>query len=239
MAGKDAELRVTRDSQHDWYRNIVSLRKSTDLFADLVDDPADVDVLVRHEMSVKEAHRDPAIIARPFEDAAIYDPIAAAIQWPFVHPCNSRYSKGAFGVWYGAASVETSVRETAYHFRKNTLASQIAAASTKPIVQERRVHLIRCDALLVDLREQTRKEPRLLHPDDYSTCQTLGAELRAAGMPGVLTYSARHAKSEVVAVFTPTVLADPRTVCYLTYKLHADTGKVFVERAPGKVEFEL
>jgi hypothetical protein len=239
MASTDAELRVTRDSQKDWHRNIVSLRKSIDIYADLVDDPRDADVLMHHEMVVKQAHQEPAIIMRPFEDATIYDPIAAAIQWPFEHPSVSRYSTGAFGVWYGAESIETSVRETVHHFRKNTLASQVAAQSSKPIVQERRVHLVHCNALLIDMRARVRKEPKLLHPDDYSTCQAIGAELRNAGMPGVITYSARHAKSEVVAVFTPTVLKDPRTVCYLTYTLHVDTGKVLVERTPGKVEFEI
>lgn len=238
-SSKDAELRVTRDSQGDWHRNIVSLRKSIDLFDDLVDDPADIDVLVRHEMAVKQAYQEPAIIQRPFEDAARYDAVAAAIQWPFEHPCSSRYSIGAYGVWYGAESIETTVRETVHHFRRNTLASQVAAQSTKPIVQERRVHLVHCNALLVDLRARTRKEPLLLDPDNYSYCQTVGAELRDAGMPGVLTYSARHAKSEVVAVFTPSVLTEPRTVCYLTYRLFASTGKVVVERSPGKIEFEL
>lgn len=238
-SGKDAELRVTRDSQGDWHRNIVSLRKSADLFADLVDDARDLDVLVRHEMAVKQAYQEPAIIQRPFEDATNYDAIAAAIRWPFEHPGHSRYSAGSYGVWYGAASIETSVRETVHHFRRNTLASAVAAQSTRPIVQERRVHLVRCNALLVDVRARTRKEPQLLHPEDYSYCQALGRELREAGMPGVLTYSARQAKSEVVAVFTPTVLSEPRTVCYLTYKLFADSGKVIVERSPGKAEWEL
>jgi hypothetical protein len=235
----DAEYRVTRDSQRDWHRNIVSLRKSVEVFADLVDDPADIEVLVSHELATKPVGREPAIITRPFEDADIYDPVAAAIEWPFEHPGRSRYSNGAYGVWYGAASIETTVRETVYHFRKDTLAAQIAAQSDKPIVQERRVHLIRCDALLVDLRTLARTEPRLLHPDDYSTCQILGAELRHAGMPGVLTYSARHDDNEVVAVFSPAVLAHPRMVCYLTYTLTPHDGRVIVERQQGKVEYEL
>src|SRR5437868_12927386 len=110
----DAEHRVTRDSQRDWHRNIVSLRQSVDLYADLVDDPHDVDVLMRHEMATKPAHAAPAIVMRPFEDASIYDPVAAAIEWPFKHPCRSRYSDGSYGAWYGAASIETSVRETVH-----------------------------------------------------------------------------------------------------------------------------
>lgn len=239
MSVDEIEYRLTRDSQRDWHRNIVSLRKSVDLFADLVDDPADVAVLVDHEMATKPMQGHPAILTRPFEEADLYDAVAAAIEWPFEHPSRSRYSAGAFGVWYGAESVETSVRETVYHFRKDTLASAIAAASTAPIIQERRVHLVRCDALLVDLRAQSEREPRLVHPDDYSACQILGAELKHSGMPGVITYSARHAHAEIVAVFTPTVLADPRISCYLTYRLMPADGTVLVERTPGEMLFEL
>jgi hypothetical protein len=35
------------------------------------------------------------------------------------------------------------------------------------------------------------------------------------------------------------VLADPRMICYLTYKLFPDTGRVTVERAKGTIEFDL
>lgn len=226
---------ITRDSQRDWHRNIVSLRESVELFAALVDDPADAAILIDHEIATKPVHSDPVILNRPFDEADLYDAVAAAIEWPFEHPSRSRYSAGAYGVWYGAASIETTVRETVYHFRKDTLASAVAAASTRPIIQERRVHLVRCDAMLVDLREISEREPGLLHPEDYSTCQILGAQLRRAGMPGVLTYSARARESEIVAVFTPTVLADPRTVCYLTYQLRPSDGLVTVERTPGEV----
>ena len=239
MIGKEPEYRLTRDSQRDWHRNIVSLRRSVEVFADLVDDPHDVEVLIRHELATKPVGREPVIITRPFEEAEVYDAVASAIEWPFEHPSRSRFSTGAFGVWYGAASLETSVRETVYHFRRGTLASAIAAASVRPIVQERRVHIVRCDALLVDLRVLARKEPRLLHLNDYSTCQRMGAELKNAGMPGVLTYSVRHPSGEIVGVFTPAVLADPRTVCFLTYTLYPESGRVSVERTPGKVEFEI
>lgn len=235
----ELDYRLTRDSQADWHRNIVSLRSSVDVFADLVDDPAETEVLMRHEMGTKPVGAEPAIITRPFEEAQVYDPIATVIQWPFEHPCASRYSSGAFGVWYGASTLETSVRETVHHFRIGTLASAVARASVAPIVQERRVHLVRCDALLVDMRVLTAQQPRLLHPDDYSLCQTLGAELKQAGLPGVLSYSVRHSDHAIVGVFTPAVLAHPRMVCYLTYKLDPATGRVTVERKPGTVAFTI
>ncbi len=225
---------ITEDSRGDWHRNIVSLRKSADLFADLVDDPAHVAVLSEHELATKLVSEPQPIISRPFEDAEVYDAIVNAIAWPFEHPAASRFTAGRYGVWYGAGLIETSVYETVHHFRKNTLASDIARSSTKPIVQERRVHLVHCNAALVDLRSLTKTDKRLLDPDDYTYCQSLGAELRAAFQPGVMTRSARHRTGQIVAVFVREALSNPRDVCYLTYILDARSERVRVERTPGK-----
>lgn len=225
---------ITEDSRGDWHRNIVSLRKSADLFVDLVDDPAHTAILADHEVATKLATAPQPIISRPFEDADIYDPIAHAIAWPFEHPAATRFSAGRYGVWYGAASIETSVHETVHHFRKNTLASEIARTSTKPIVQERRVHLVHCNAALVDLRSVVKQEQRLVDPDDYTYCQALGAELRAAFQPGVITKSVRHRAGDIIAVFVREALSNPRNVCYLTYILDPQSGRVKVERTSGR-----
>ena len=229
------DYKVSEDSVGDWLRNIVSLRKSIDLFADLVTDPADTRILMEHELATKPIRAPVPIISRPFEEAAFYDPLRAAIEWPFEHPCRSRYSNGSFGVWYGARTLETSVHETVYHFRRDTLASAVAAKSRAPIYQERRVHRVRCSAMLVDLRTLCAGEPRLLDPDDYSFCQGLGAQLRAAALPGIQSISARDPGGEVVGVFRQETLSDPRDVCYLTYMLHPRTGRVEIEREPGRV----
>jgi len=233
------EYKVCEDSRGDWLRNIVSLRKTVDLFADLVAQPADTRVLIEHELATKPTRGPLPIINRPFEEAALYDPIRAAIEWPFEHPCRSRYSDGSFGVWYGARTLETSIRETVHHFRRDTLASEIAAHSRTPIYQERRVHRVRCSAMLVDLRSLCAKEPRLLAPEDYSYCQSLGAQLRQAALPGVQSLSARDAGGEVAGVFLREALSDPRDVCYLTYMLQPGNGRVAVERTPGKVEWTI
>ncbi|MGH8258974.1 MAG: RES family NAD+ phosphorylase [Steroidobacteraceae bacterium] len=230
---------VSADSCGDWLRNIVSLRRSIDLFAELVDRPTDAQVLAEHELATKPARDPMPIISRPFEDASIYDPLRIAIDWPFEHPCSTRYSDGSFGTWYGARTLATSVYETVHHFRRNTLASEIAARSREPIYQERRVHRVHCSAMLVDLRARCAEESRLLDPADYSLCQALGARLREAALPGVLTRSARDPAGEIVGVFQRDALSDPRDVCYLTYSLDAASGRVTVERAPGKVEWRI
>jgi hypothetical protein len=227
------ELRVTGDSQRDWHRAIVSLRVSVDLFRELVDDPADQSDLIAHEMATKPCQGEAPLITRPFEESEIYDPIAEAIGWPFEHPCRSRFSAGDFGVWYGSDSLLTSVHETVYHFRLDTLASS-AVAHGSVVVQERRVHLVACTAALIDLRPHLAREPRLIDPHDYSTCQALGARIYHAALPGVLSQAARYAGGHIVGVFRRDTLTDPRMLCYLTYHLDVDTGRVRVERDPGQ-----
>lgn len=232
-------LAVSEGTRGDWHRNIVSLRQSIDLFGDLVDDPAHQQVLLDHEMATKPTQRTQPIISRPFEDACIYDPIAVAIRWPFERPAVSRYSAGSYGVWYGAYTLEATIHETVHHFRRNTLASEIARNSAEPIEQQRRVHLVHCSAALVDLRECCAVDERLLDPNDYSHCQAVGAQLHAEFLPGVLTYSARLRGAEVAAVFIEKALSNPRPLCFLTYQLDARTGDVTVQRQPGAVEWVL
>jgi len=230
---------VTEDSRGDWHRNIVSLRKTAGLFDELVDDPSEAAVLVQHEIATKQTTRTMPIIHRPFEDVAVYDPIRSVIAWPFENPLVSRYSDGTFGVWYGADSIETSVHETVYHFRLNTLASEVAAKSSRPIIQHRRVHRVRCAAMLVDLRPHCATDRRILDPVDYSYSHSIGARLRAASLPGLLAPSARFAAGLIAAVFASDALSDPREVCYLTYTLDAQSKRVEVERAPGTIEYRL
>lgn len=233
----DNGYQVTDDSRGDWHRNIVSLRASIDIFQELVDDPAAVSVLMEHEMATKPTREHQPIISRPFDDAATYDPIATAIQWPFAHPAASRYSAGAYGVWYGARTMAAAIYETVYHFRVNTLASDAARNTQKPIVQERRVHLVQCGAALVDLRSRCETDTALIDPCNYTHCQSLGAEIRSAFLPGILTLSARLPGADIAAVFVRDALSNPRHVCYLTYKLDTATHRVAVERTPGVVEY--
>ena len=217
----------------------MSLRTSIDIFQELVEDPAAVPVLIEHEMATKPTRDPQPIISRPFDDADTYDPMVTAIQWPFDHPAASRYSAGAYGVWYGARSLRATIHETVHHFRLNTLASELARNSVEPIVQERRVHLVHCGAALVDLRSRCETEAALLDPVNYTHCQALGAEIRSSFLPGVLTLSARLASAEVAAVFVKEALSNPRHVCYLTYTLDVGTQRVAVERTPGVVDLTL
>ena len=221
------------DVHQDLVRNIVSPRVSQDLFDDLSDDPEDWRSAIELELTTKPSlfSSSQPIIDRPYEEALWND----AINYPFKHWMRSRYSDGSFGVWYGADGIETTVYETAYHWRRGFLQD---AGMTQPGIRiERRLYLVRCDAALVDLRSSVAKIPALIDPQDYSLTQQIGSRLHREGHPGLLTRSAR-CSGEVYPILNPALLSNPRQHCHLSYTTTA-SGGVAVEREPGVIWFEI
>lgn len=221
-----AELPLA-DFQQDVARNIVSLRRSQDLFDDLTDDPAEWLLAQKVEDEVKPPmYRSAApVIHRPFEDADWFN----AIAWPFRHWQASRFSDGAYGVWYGSDTVETTVHESAYHWYRGLLCD--AGFERETVIAERKVYSVACSAALLDFRRATQNHPDLLHPTDYSFPQAVGARIHREGHPGLLIQSVRRRGGENVAVFNPGVLSSPRLNCQLTYRLQGD--RIVVEKRPG------
>lgn len=215
------------DIHHDVARNIVSLRESQDIFDDLTNDPAEWLLAQKVEDEVKPplySSRKP-IIDRPFEDAQWFN----AIDWPFKHWQTSRFSDGSFGVWYGSESVETTVHESAYHWYRGLLSD--AGFEQMAVIAERKVYWVACNAALLDFRQVADTQPDLLHPSDYTFCQTVGSRIHREGHPGLLTQSVRRPAGENLAIFNPAVLSNPRHNCQLTYRLEG--GQIVVEKQPG------
>lgn len=224
---------VLADVRRDLARNIVSLRQSQDLFDDLASDPAEWEIAQEVEEAVKpptyRSHMP--VIHRPFEDAQWFN----AIGWPFRNWQASRFSDGSYGVWYGSDSIETTVYETAYHWFRGLLTD--AGFDREPVVAERKVYEVACEAALLDFRQATSEYPDLLHPSDYSFPQMVGARIHREGHPGILIQSVRRPKGENAAIFNPAVLADPRMKCQLTYRLEDE--RIIVEKQPGKTWLKL
>ncbi len=219
------------ETHGDSFRNIVSLRVSENLFDDLSDDPVAWDSAMRLELETKpNFYKSPTpIIHRPFEEAAWND----AIGYPFKNWMRSRDSDGTFGVWYGADTVETTVYETAYHWRANFLAD---AGFLHPGIQiERKIYRVQIDAALIDLRPSVSGFPALIDAADYTLTQQVGFKLHREGHPGLVTRSAR-CEGDVNAVFNAAILTNPRQVCYLTYT--TTNNGIAIEREPGKIWFE-
>jgi hypothetical protein len=220
------------DVHQDIYRNIVSLRNSENLFDDLSDNSEDWQAAIDFEIASKPTPfiSEAPIIHRPFEESAWNE----AIGFPFREWSKSRYSDGTFGVWYGAATLETSVFETVYHWRNKLLAD--AGFLHPGISIDRRVHLVRCDAALVDLRSTIERFPLLIASNDYTLTQQIGSRLHREGHPGLVSISAR-CDGDVFAVLNPDMLSDPRQCCYLTYT--TTTDGVDVRHSSGEVWFSI
>jgi hypothetical protein len=227
MAMGDMSGITLKDVDCDLYRNIITVRGDQNLFDDLSDSDADWGIAQAIELEFKPAQYDSRqpIIDRPFEDAALLE----AINFPFKNWAESRFSRGEYGVWYGSEELNTTIYETAYHWRRGLLADS-GFDNVEGAVSERRIHLVRCTGALIDL-EPKRNDWSQLRSDDYSQCQTLGQRLQREGHPGLWTPSAR-CEGTNAAIFTPRILSNSRIHCYLTYTLI--NNRVEVQREIGK-----
>lgn len=218
-------IRQVADYRGDLVRNIKGIRVSQDLFDDLVRDAADRAVAIAAESATRIPSPAP-LISRPFDYGTV-------ITYPFV-PHNwqaTRYSDGlAYGVWYGALELETTVHETLYHWHRFVTDS---FSIDREIIGERRVFQVRCEAILIDLRGKAAMEPRLVARGDYTFTQQLGRYLRDRAQSGLLAPSARG-PGTTAAILRPEVLSDVRDLCFLTYRMNPKTDVVTVERTPGE-----
>ena len=233
--GKDIfEKLMVHDVHQDLFRNIVSIRISQNLFDDLSDDPDELAAAQQVESDVKPSNyqsRTP-IIDRPFEDAIWFN----AIKWPFENKSHeSRFSNGAFGVWYGCGSLETTVYETVYHWVNGLLRN--AGFDTESVVGERKAYTVACEAALLDFRPILDQYPDLSRKSDYSYPQMIGARLHREGHPGLITKSVRRPAGDNFVIFNPNVLSNPQSICQLTYRFRGE--RVLVEREPGTTWMEI
>ncbi|MFI5304947.1 MAG: RES family NAD+ phosphorylase [Nitrospiria bacterium] len=222
------------DVHADLLRNIKTIRVTQDLYDDLSSDSRDWQTAIAAELAVKPEFATPTIIERPFDEILYFD----SIEFPFKNWMESRYSDGHFGVWYSAEKLETTIYETVHHWRRLLDASEGFNQYEHPIIGERRVFRVRCDAALLDFLPRIADFPSLIAPNDYSYTQEVGRRVHREGQPGILTRSAR-CDGKVFAIFRKEVLSNPRNYCDLTYKLIPASGKVTVERQVGTIMMTL
>ncbi|MBL8398130.1 MAG: RES family NAD+ phosphorylase [Candidatus Accumulibacter sp.] len=217
------------DVHQEVFRNIVSIRESQNLYDDLTGNPDEWLLAQQVEDEVKPPPYRSArpAIDRPFEDAAWFN----VILWPFRNWQASRFSDGAFGVWYGSESVETTVHESAYHWYHGLLRD--AGFDREAVIGERKVYAVACDAALLDLRPAVGDYPSLVHRSDYTFTQSVGARIHHEGHPGLIVSSVRRREGDNYAVFNPAVLSNPRLFCQLTYRLTGDSVVVEKQTSVG------
>lgn len=207
------------------FRNITSLRRSEDLFDDLVDDAAGRDAALAADLRMRPD--PPGVIERGLA-------YSQAIAWPFASDSTvaSRYGDGTVRVWYGALEEDTALAETCWHQLRQLRAIEGVVA---PVIRYRAVYRVQAHGLFLELRGKERAHPELLE-DDYAATQAVGKHAAAQGLPGVLYPAARWPDGSCLAAFRADPLSDPTLLYYLTYRIDPLADTVDVERTPGVVE---
>lgn len=138
-------------------------------------------------------------------------PGASIVMAPFTHLGRpSRFSDGSYGVYYAAHSLETAVRETAYH------RGRFLAATREPACEvDMRAYVGRPAEPLLDIRSS--KYDHLHHPDDYAPSQAFAKPRRERGAWGLVYRSVRHSGGECIAAFRPQAVTIPHPGAALAY----------------------
>jgi hypothetical protein len=146
----------------------------------------------------------------PPEDR-LYAPGASIVMAAFTHIGRpSRFSDGSYGVYYAARTLETAVRETAFH------RARFLAATSEPAGEiDMRAYVGRPIKPYLDVRGL--KYDALHDPDDYSAAQAFAKPLRDAGEWGVVYRSVRHEGGECIGAFKPQAVSIPIAGAALAY----------------------
>lgn len=204
----------------DWpqaWRIIASRYPPIDLFERVSDDPAVWDVLIELEQltNPRARHAAGAISLVPPE-RRVSGPNASWVMAPFTHlnPKGSRFSDGAYGVYYAADRLETAIRETVYHF------GRFARDSGDPPRREAMRVLVGTIAYAFHDVETLSPNHRaaVLHPSSYGASQALARTLREHGSDGLVYPSVRDRDGRCVGAFWPDVVGLPRQERHLQYE---------------------
>lgn len=178
-----------------------------------VADPADWEALFEVEAltnpRVRQEWGEIALV--PLEER-VSGPGASWVMASFTHVGNpSRFTAGAYGVYYAARHLVSAVRETAFHF------ARFLSATDEPrgTMLELRVLVARgIDGRYHDVRSGY---PGLHDPDDYATPQAFAAGLRDRGSNGLVYGSVRDGGAPCLAVFRPKAIPRPIQGPHLRY----------------------
>ncbi len=143
-------------------------------------------------------------------------PIMAALTHP--NPHGSRFSNGAFGVFYCARERGTAIAETRYH-----AARFLAATHEAPMRQQMRLYHVDARGPVVDLRQAGGEYAAVFSPDSYAASQPLAEAVRTAGHAGIVYPSVRDRGLDCLAAFRTSALRQCLHESYLEYGWNGET----------------
>jgi len=145
------------------------------------------------------------------QEERISGPGASIVMAAFTHIGRpSRFSDGSYGVYYAARTLETAVRETAFHRAKF-----LASTQEPPGEIDMRAYVGRPLKPFIDVRGA--KYSALHDPDDYAAAQAFAKPLHDAGEWGLAYRSVRHEGGECIAAFKPQAVSIPIAGAALAY----------------------
>lgn len=174
--------------------------------SDLIDDEFDMSVAKKTIMKNKEAQ------INKVQHHAIDHTFN---QIPYF---KSRFSDGSFPIWYASLDAETTFYETSFHWY-NRVIGDISYNDAKPIVTNRSLFSVACNATLLDLRLCVDEIPELIEKqfESYNLTQVLGREIHNQSLPGIYAYSARKKEGENVAIYNRKSLSHTKHLEDITY----------------------
>ncbi len=194
---------------------IVPTRHPSVYLYDRVADAADFDALYALEALTNDRVRDEVgAVQLVAPDDRVFGPGSGPIMAAFTHvnPAGSRFSDGAWGVFYAARERATAVAETAHHH-----ARFLAATHEDPMHLPMRLYRVAIDARLHDLRSPGAVPAAVFDRDDYSAARALGRALHGRGSHGVVYPSVRHSRGQCVGLFRPRGAKDCLHAAILLY----------------------
>ncbi|HTU54319.1 MAG TPA: RES family NAD+ phosphorylase [Acetobacteraceae bacterium] len=203
------------------WRIIASRYPPVPLFERLTRDPAVWDALVALEQLANPRLRDEAgeISLVPPEDR-VTGPGASYVMAAFTHPNpkGSRFSDGSFGVYYAAASLETAIAETVFHFEAFARDS-----ADPPRMEDMRVLVGSVSEDFEDVAALAGPQrAKILDPASYEASRAYGSRVRAAGAMGVAYPSVRRPGGECLGAFKPRAVGLPRQERHLKYRWNGE-----------------
>ena len=208
----------------DWlqaWRIIASRYPPIRLFERLTPDPAVWDALIALEQLTNPRVRDEVgEIALVPPNERVAGPGASYVMASFTHvnPKGSRFSGGAYGVYYAASEFETAVAETVFHFE-----SFARDSADPPRMEDMRVLVGAVAEEFEDvaaLAEPQRSQ--ILDPVSYAAAQAYARDLRQADANGVAYPSVRRHGGGCIGAFKPRAIGLPHQERHLKYRWNGD-----------------
>jgi hypothetical protein len=193
------------------YRVLAARHPPINVFENVVE-PRQLEMAWYIESLTNDRLRDESGTAPRIEQQdRIQGPGASIVMAAFTHiGRSSRFSDGSYGVYYAAHSLETAVRETAYH------RARFLAATHEPACEvDMRAYVGKPLKPLLDIRGSRYEE--LHDPDSYAASQAFAKPHQARGEWGIVFRSVRHQGGECIAAFKPQAVSIPVAGAALAY----------------------